>query len=61
MFLANHRSVVPVPLKLPPNWLPPVRGTMLISEPPVSDSPNAPETLMFTSCALATSAVYPPV
>ena len=34
---------------------------MLISEPPVSDSPSAPDTLMLTSCELAMSAVYPPV
>jgi LysR family glycine cleavage system transcriptional activator len=36
---------------------PPVRGTMLIEAPPVSDSPSAPESWMLISCAAPMSAV----
>ena len=46
--------------KEPENLLPPVRGTMLIVAPPVSDSPSPPEICTVTSCALATSAMSSP-
>ena len=39
------------PLKL----LPPERGTMLATGPPVSDSPSPPPTSTCISCALPTS------
>ena len=44
-------------LNSPEKRLPPVRGTMLMLAPPVSEAPSAPFSWMVISCALTMSAV----